>query len=90
MSSVFMGDVGTIISINCGLAVNTASVMEILVKRPDLSTAVWSAIPDGAQSIKHVIQAGELNMPGVWQLQPRIVMPTWKGRGSWVELRVER
>ena len=89
MSDVFVGDVGTVISLDCGTSVATATVCQIIVKKPNGRRVTWPAVQDTATSIKYVIQAGDLDIAGDWQLQAHVEFTTWKGRGEVATLKVK-
>ena len=88
MSDVFVGDVGTVISLDCGTSVTTATVRKIVVKKPNGVRVQWTAAVDTETSIKYVVQAGDLDVAGDWQLQAYVEFPAWKGRGSVATLKV--
>lgn len=85
---VFVGDVGTQITLDCGIDVSSATVRKILVKRPNGSRAEWVAVASGGNAIAYTTQAADLNMAGVWELQAYVEMPAWRGRGGWAKLKV--
>ena len=39
-------------------------------------------------SIKYVVQAGDIDMAGDWDMQAYVELPTWKGRGAISTLKV--
>ena len=49
----------------------------------------WNAVQDAETSIKYVVQAGDLDVAGDWQLQAYVEFPTWKGRGEVATLKVK-
>ena len=89
MSDVFVGDEGTIISLDCGTSVATATVCQIIVKKPNGRRVTWNAVQDAETTIKYVVQAGDLDVAGDWQLQAYVEFPTWKGRGEVATLKVK-
>jgi hypothetical protein len=88
MASVFVGDVGTEIVLDCGISIVTATAMQIAVKKPDGRRVLWLANIDGVQGLKHVTQAGDLDIPGVYKLQAQVVMPGWSGSGEVATMNV--
>lgn len=80
--SVYVGDVGTEVVLDCGINVSAATVRKILVTKPDGEKKEWSAVPDGTNGIKYVINDGDLDLPGEYRLQASIEMVGWKGRGK--------
>lgn len=80
---VFVGDVGTEISLDCGVDVSTATVRKILVyKYASRVRLAWDAVADGPYAIKYVTTAGDIDVEGSWELQSYIEMPGWKGFGA--------
>lgn len=79
---VYVGDIGTAISLNCGQDVSAATARTIEAQRPDGSTVSWSAVADGTTRIRFVTIAGSLNIDGKWKLQAKVTLPsgTWLGR----------
>ena len=79
---IYVGDIGTAISLDCKQDVTAATVRSIEAKRPDESTVSWTAIADGTARIRFVTLAGSLDMPGKWKLQAKVTLPsgTWRGR----------
>ncbi len=90
MNIVFVGDIGTEISLDCGVDVSSATVRGIAIRKPDGGKVLWSATADTTTSIKHTTVSGDLNIPGVWKLQALITMPGWSGTGDVALLTVVR
>lgn len=89
-SSVYMGDVGTAIILDCVAEVTDATVRSIKVKKANGVRVTWSAALEGTTKIKYVVLAGDLDVVGNWTLQAYIEMPNWSGSGDAVALRVNR
>ena len=90
MIKVFTGDEGTVIILDCGADVSSATVRKIKVRKPSGVQIEWAAQAEGTNAIKYVVQAGDVVLPGSWWVQAYIEMPGWKGRGEWSELLVEK
>ena len=82
MTTVFVGDVGTEISLDCGVDVSTATVRNIVVRKQNGGKLTWGAVADGTNAVKHVTILGDLDAPGSWKLQAYVEMPGWKGFGE--------
>lgn len=82
MTTVFVGDVGTEISLDCGVDVSSATIRNIVVRKANGSKITWGAVADGTNAIKHVTILGDLDVPGAWKLQAYVEMPDWKGFGE--------
>lgn len=86
---MFVGDIGTEISLDCGMDISAATVRRIIVKKPNDDVVSWDAVLDGESSIKYIAQPGDIDMAGEWQIQAYIEMPGWNGRGEIVYLDVK-
>lgn len=90
MSVAFIGDTGTIISLDCGTDVSTASSRNIVARKPNGAKVTWPAVADTTTSIKYTTTSGDLDVAGVWKLQAVIVMPGWQGVGDIAHLTVAK
>ena len=86
---LYVGDVGAEIVIDTQATITNSTVRSILAMKPDYTHADWTATSVGDTSIKYVTQQGDLDVPGIWELQPYIETPDWKGFGDVVELVVK-
>lgn len=82
MTTVFVGDEGTEVVLDCGTNVSTATVRSIVVRKPDGTKVTWGAVAEGANSVRYVTVTGDIDMAGNWKLQAYIEMPGWKGFGD--------
>lgn len=89
MDEVFVGDVGTVISLDCEVDISAASVRRIVVRKPNGHRVQWMAVADGTTKIKYVTQSGDIDMAGDWDMQAYVELPTWKGRGAISTLKVK-
>ena len=89
MSVVFVGDIGAEIILDCGTAVTTSTVRNILARSPRGVKKTWAAAVDGTNSIKYVTQAGDLDQSGDWLLQAYVELPGWSGHGDVTTLTVK-
>lgn len=88
MRKIFVGDVGTVILLDCGVDISTATLVKVLVKPPSGAPREWTGIVVGTRMIEYVIQTGDLNLAGEWRLQAYVEMPGWSGRGQPVVVTV--
>jgi hypothetical protein len=90
MSKVYVDDLGTLIQLDVGEDINTASTIEIKVKEPDGTEVTWSATESSGDSnvIEHTIVAEDIDQPGSYLLQAHIVLGTWTGVGETAQLQV--
>lgn len=84
----YVGDTGTVITLDCGTDVSSATVRSIEVRKPDGSTTSWAASASGANSVAFTTLAGTLDQAGEWWLQAKVTLPTGVWRGESVALDV--
>lgn len=89
MTTMFVGDEGTEIILNCGVDVTATTVRRIIARKPGGAKVVWEAMLEGTTSIKYVAQAADLTA-GRWEFQAYVEMPGWKGFGEIAEHTVSR
>lgn len=97
MSTLYKGDVGTVISLNTGINISTATTVSIIVKKPSGGTPLTWAATIGADnmSVEHTIGTGvlglesALNEVGHYKLQAKVVMPsgTWHGETTSIQVK---
>jgi len=81
-NKVYVGDVGTEILVDTGVALATATVLELHVMKPGATAPVtWTGTISGATSISYLVIAADLDVAGDYTVQPYLEMPDWKGHG---------
>lgn len=90
MSKVYVGDVGTEIVLGFGVDVSTATVLKIRAKKSDSAGTVieWDGTLEGTDSVKYIIQAGDLDVAGSWKLQAYVEIASWSGLSETATLKV--
>lgn len=88
MTKIYVGDTGTVITLDCGQDISAASARSIEVRRPDGTTTSWAAVASGSNAIAYTTLAGSLDMAGRWKLQARITLPSGVWRGETAVLDV--
>ena len=88
MSTIFVGDVGTEIVVDCGIAVTNATVRKIIVVKPGGRRVRWDAVLESTNQIKYTTQVGDIDVIGDWSVQAYIELPSWKGYGTIAEFKV--
>jgi len=88
MATIFVGDIGTEIELDCGQDVSLAAVRKIFALKPDQTVAEWVAVQSGSNSILYVTVAGDIDQVGRHYLQSYLEISGWKGRGEVVILDV--
>lgn len=85
---VYVGDVGTIITVDCGEDISTATVNNLVIKKPDGTTETWTGSIYNSNYIRYTIQSGDLDQSGVWKVQSVVTLPSWSGLGETATFRV--
>lgn len=91
MSKVYVGDIGTVIILECGISLSPATALAIEVLKPDLTTIEWMATKHTGEtdtSLKYVTQEGDLDQSGTWELQAKVILPEWTGLGNTTKMKV--
>lgn len=80
-SKTYVGDTGTVITLDCGHDISAATARAIKARKPDGSVITWTAVASGTDSIAFTTLADSLDQPGVWKLQASVTLPagTWLG-----------
>lgn len=87
-TKTYVGDIGTQIVLDCGQDISAATARSIEVRKPDGSTASWSASASGTTAIVYTTQAGSIDTPGRYSLQAHVTLPGGTWRGETVALTV--
>lgn len=83
MAQAHKGDIGTIIKIDLGEDISTATVRKIKYRKPDGTMGEWTAAAHGTTAVKYTTTAvADLNQVGRWKFQAYIEMPDWKGHST--------
>jgi len=95
MSKYYVGDKGTEVLVDTGSLVDTATTMQLLVKKPSGKEVTWTATlgPPNAQGeftkLKYIIKVDDWDEPGFYTLQSYVVLPAWTGRGDSVKFKID-
>jgi len=89
--AVFKNDIGTIIRVETGFDLTTATRTDLVVLKPNKSEAVWTGSMSSASNtqIDYVITSGDLDSIGDYLLQSYVELPFWSGRGITTTLVVK-
>lgn len=90
MSKIYKGDEGTVLEVDVGEDISTATTTELKVLKPDGAPATWVGSVNGLVNtqIDYTIVNGDLDQAGKYRLQAYVVTVAWDGRGETVELMV--
>ncbi len=87
-TKVYVGDTGTVITLDCGQDISSATARAILVRKPDGTTTSWTATVSGTDSISYTTLAGTFDQDGVWKLQALVTLPSGVRKGETANLPV--
>lgn len=87
-TKVYVGDAGTVLTLDCGQDISAATARAILVRKPDGTTTSWTASASGTNAISYTALAGTFDQSGVWKLQSYITLPSGARKGETANLPV--
>ena len=89
-NKVYVGDEGTVIELDCGEDISTATVTDIKVRKPDGTLVTWTGSKNGGvnSQIDYTVVTDDFDQPGAYRLQAYVEMPSGKWRGESVSLLV--
>jgi hypothetical protein len=81
MSKVYVGDIGTRITLDCGTDISAASARSIEVRKPDGTATSWAATASGTNGLYFDTVSSTLDMAGDWRLQAKVTIAgnVWRG-----------
>jgi hypothetical protein len=88
MSKHYIGEVGTVLTLDCGVDISDATVFEIEVTKPNGTTATWTGTLSSTDSIGYTLQTGDFNQDGIYKLQAHVTSVGGEWYGETVELYV--
>ena len=82
----FVGEVGTLVYVNCGEDVSSATNVSILLSRPDGTVIEKTALPivfkESNNYVRFSIVEGDFNQEGDYTGQVELTLGPWTGKGS--------
>jgi len=84
----YVGENGTIITVNCVATINTASPVTLIVRKPDNVRVVWVPTIFSASTLRYTTVVGDFNQEGRYSLQASVTVGGWAGRGETAEFFV--
>jgi len=88
MADIYVGDVGTVITLDAGtFSLATATDPVINYRKPSGETGQWSAgITDN--KVEYTTIADDIDEVGKWLLQAQVTISSWTGSSSTVTMDV--
>lgn len=88
VSKYYVGDIGTEIIVDTCVDISTATVTNLLIRKPDGTSHTWVGVIYNTQYIKYVVVADDFDQTGEYRLQAYVEMPSWQGRGDTARFQV--
>ena len=88
MAKLFVDDVGTIILIDMGADISTATSLVLKINKPDATSTTWTPTIYSTRYLKYVAVTNDFNVVGKYTIQPQFTLGTWTGSGQEVYINV--
>jgi hypothetical protein len=85
---IYVGDTGTVLVLDCGQDISTATALSIEARKPNGDTVSWGGTLEGTSAVRFDTLADSLDAPGKWKLQSLVTTPAGVWRGKTVLLTV--
>lgn len=82
MSKLYTGDIGTVITINCGENISSATGTKFKVRKPDGTKAEWIASIHDSNYLQYTTIANDFDQVGIYTLQAHLTISGWTGSGE--------
>jgi len=79
---VYVGDYGTVITVDCGEDISAATITQIKVQKPGGTVVTWGASLYGTNYLQYTTVNGDIDESGIWKVQASVTLPSWKGLGE--------
>ena len=87
-TKVYVGDIGTVVTLDCGTDISALSSATIEVRKPNNASASWPASLSGTDFITYTAVSGDFNQAGAYRLQARVAIGAGVWRGETIVLQV--
>lgn len=81
------GDIGTVIILDTGEDISTATLVKIRYKKPNGDTGEWTASVNSTE-VRYTTLAGDIDQTGDWEMQAYVELAAWQGYSAIVEVPV--
>src|SRR5512139_3679326 len=88
-NKIFVGEIGTAISLECGINISAATTLRIYYTKPDGTSSYWSGTLSGTTAMTYTTTAAtDIDQSGVWRLRSYVVTPSFTRWGDVVAMTV--
>lgn len=81
-NTIYQGDAGLEILVDCGRDISAAADAALLVRTPSGTVKTWAAQVTDTHFLRYVTQPGDLADAGLYRLQATLSTGDWTGRGK--------
>jgi len=81
-SRIYVGDIGTELSINCYSDIAAATVSDLIVQKPNKEVVRWTGSVTNTSYVSYTLQAGDVSLKGIYKAQAYIEIDGWSGLGK--------
>jgi len=87
---IYVNDIGVVIEIDMGESLNAATNLKLEVRKPDNTKVVWTptVYGEGFNYLRYITVANDLNLAGVWKIQPSLTLGSWSGLADTVSFEI--
>lgn len=82
MSRHYIGEIGTVITVDCGEDISAATNTKFKVKKPDGTEIEWSASIYNTNYLQYTTINSDLNQYGEYIIQSSLTISGWTGLGD--------
>lgn len=84
----YVGDIGIIITIDMGEDISTGLNLILYVLKPNGEEVEWTPTIYNTNYLKYTITEDDIDVGGVYYINPYLELGSWKGFGETVNFRV--
>ena len=87
---IYVNDIGVVIEIDMGESLNAATNLKLEVRKPDNTKVEWTptVYGEGFNYLRYITVANDLNLAGVWKIQPSLTLGSWSGLADTVSFEI--
>jgi hypothetical protein len=85
----YVDDIGTVITVDCGVSIADATVTKLMIWKPGASAEVeWTGTIYDTNYIRYTTVSGDFSVAGTYKLQSFVDTPDGEWRGETTTFRV--
>ena len=88
MAKHYKREVGTVVTLDCGVDVSAGTTLEIEVEKPDGTLDTWTGAVDGTTGVKYTLTSSDFDQTGLYKMQAHVTAANGEWFGETVEIYV--